>query len=90
MANTAVIDQSETELIALPLEVANMLRTEAKKSRLSVAQCLRQWLEDIGAHTGARHAVAPHPSTGRAADLRSTLPKNLAARLPAYPLVWPC
>ena len=46
MPNTAVIDQSETELIALPLKVANMLRAEAKKSRLSVAEFLMQWLED--------------------------------------------
>ena len=46
MPNTAGIHQSETEPIALPLEVANMLRAEAKKSRLSVAEFLMQWLED--------------------------------------------
>ena len=46
MPDTAVIDQSETELIALPHEVANKLRVEAKKSRLSVAEFLMQWLED--------------------------------------------
>ena len=46
MPNTFQLNQLDTESIELPQAVANKLRAEAKKSRLSVAEFLMQWLED--------------------------------------------
>ena len=45
MPDTFQLNQLDTESIQLPQAVADKLRAEAKKSRLSVAEFLMQWLE---------------------------------------------
>ena len=55
MPNTVRLDHLDTESIELPHDVADKLRSEARKSRLSVPEFIMQWLED---HADAREAAA--------------------------------
>jgi predicted DNA-binding protein len=47
MKTTAcTLDQIATQTIELPAQVAVMLKSEAQRSKKSIAQYLAQWLED--------------------------------------------
>lgn len=46
MPNTVRLDHLDIESIELPHDVAEKLRSEAKKSRLSIPDLIMHWLED--------------------------------------------
>lgn len=71
MPNTFQLNQLDTESIQLPQAVADKLRAEAKKSRLSVPEFLMQWLED---QADARESAAVMKRIG--AGKEKALPWN--------------
>jgi hypothetical protein len=46
MKHSVAISELNTETIELPQEVAGLLKSEAQRSKLSIAEYLMQWLED--------------------------------------------
>jgi len=46
MKSTLVLGNQPIQTIELPVEVADMLKSEAKRNRKSIAEFIMQWLED--------------------------------------------